>query len=170
MNATRIIACTFALAALGERAGAQSTPDSQPPKRPVLEQQLRQRVAEVMRRRLQLNDGQMSQLAGVNSRYAPQLGTLATQERETRQRLRALLPAASPDQNEVGRLLDSLLQLQRQRVTLLESEQKELAVFLTPVQRAKYMGLQAQLKRRAEQLRRRGRGRADERAGNMLPR
>jgi hypothetical protein len=36
----------------------------------------------------------------------------------------------------------------------LDAEQKDLGAFLTPVQRAQYMALQAQLKRRADQLRR----------------
>lgn len=118
-----------------------------------LEQQLRQRVATITRQRLQLDDGQMAKLQAVNARLAPQLAALVTHERQTRLQLRAELTAASPDQNKVGALLDTILRLQQQRVSLLEREQKDLSAFLTPVQRAKYMALQNQIRRRADQLR-----------------
>jgi len=41
---------------------------------------------------------------------------------------------------------------------LIEAEQKELAAFLTPVQRARYIALQAQFRNRAEQLSRQNSG------------
>lgn len=50
-------------------------------------------------------------------------------------------------------LLDDMLRLQRQRFVLHEDEQRELALFLTPVQRAKYFGLQEQMRRRMEEMR-----------------
>lgn len=146
------------------RVSAQVT-SSVPQNRPLLEQQLRARVAEITRKRLQLDDAQMSKLEAVNARFAPQLGGLAAQERDTRQKLRAQLTSAAPDQSMVSGLLDEMLRLQRQRLTVLESEQKDLAAFLTPVQRAKYMGLQAQIKRRVELLRRNAQGPRGARAG-----
>ena len=138
--------------------------------RPVLERQLRARVAEITRKRLQLDDAQMSKLAAVNAKYAPQLGKLAGDERATRQQLRQQRVSAAPDQNVVSGLLDNVLKIQRQRLSLLESEQNDLAEFLTPVQRAKYMGLQAQIRKRAEQLRGMKRPPAGGRAGSGLPR
>ena len=143
---------------------AQVAPPT-PQNRPLLEQQLRARMAEITRKRLQLDDTQMTKLEAVNARFAPQLGALAGQERETRQRLRAQLTSPTADQSVVSGLLDDLLRLQTQRLTLLDSEQKDLATFLTPVQRARYMGLQAQIKRRVEQLRRNALGGVNPRAG-----
>jgi protein CpxP len=154
MKISGMIVSAILVCAATANVEAQAVGGAQPQTRSALEQQLRQRMAQVVRNRLQLDTAQMAQLQNVNERYAPQLGGLATQERETRQRLRKQMTAATPNQDEVGKLLDNLLRLQRQRVGLLESEQKDLSVFLTPVQRAKYMGLQAQIKRRAEQLRR----------------
>ena len=160
------IALVFSASLLGATdAGAQPS-DSNARKRPILEQQLRERMAEVTRKRLQLSDVQMVKLQAVNSGYAPQLGKLAGDERATRQQLRVQLSGANPDEAEVGRLLDTMLRIQRQRLTLLESEQKDLSGFLTAVQRAKYIGLQQQLRRRAEQLRGPGPGRPGGRAGN----
>ncbi len=121
--------------------------------RPVLEQQLRERLATITRQRLLLDDAQMSKLQAVNARFAPQMAALATQERQTRQQLRQQLTAATPDQTQVASLIDNLLRFQKQHIGLLESEQKDLSAFLTPVQRAKYMALQTEIRRRADQLR-----------------
>jgi len=153
---SRIAFASFLVAGLSlfGSAEAQQPPTVQRPIRAALEQQLRVRAAEVVRKRLGLNDAQMAQLQTVNARYAPQMAGLVRQERETRQALRAQMTAPAPDQAKVGQLIDTLINLQKSRVTLLESEQKDLAVFLTPVQRAKYLALQAQIKRRTDQLRR----------------
>ncbi|MDQ6718659.1 MAG: hypothetical protein M3Z17_09980 [Gemmatimonadota bacterium] len=161
----RIVAVAFSASLLCSAQSFAQVATPAPQNRPLLEQQLRARVAEITRKRLQLDDTQMTKLEAVNARFAPQLGAVAAQERDTRQKLRAQLTAANADESAVSGLLDELLRLQRQRLTLLESEQKDLSGFLTPVQRAKYMGLQAQIKRRVEQLRRNAPGAAGARAG-----
>jgi hypothetical protein len=76
------------------------------------------------------------------------------EERETRRTLRAQLAAGdSADQQLVAQQLDALLHLQQQRVQLLADEQRELAAFLTPVQRAEFLGMQERAFRAAQQLR-----------------
>lgn len=167
-SAARVV--LVALLAGANGLDAQGVAGTQQPDRTALEQRLRQRVAQVTRQRLGLDDARMAQLEGVNSRYAPQIGSLSAQERESRQQLRRQMTSASADQAEVARLLDNLLRLQKQRVSLLESEQRDLAVFLTPVQRARYMGLQAQIRRRVEQLRRQDSPPLGGRARNRQPR
>jgi hypothetical protein len=62
------------------------------------------------------------------------------------------------DQKRVGELLDRLMTFQDQRFELVREEQRELAGYLTPVQRAKYLVMQEQLRRRVEEMRGRGRG------------
>jgi hypothetical protein len=52
----------------------------------------------------------------------------------------------------VSDLLDASIRLQKQRISIVESEQKELARFMTPVQRARYIALQQQFRRRAQEL------------------
>jgi len=64
-----------------------------------------------------------------------------------------LLTGDAANQQKVGTLLDQMLRLQRRRIDLQENEQRELGKFLTPVQRAKYFGLQAQLRKRMMELR-----------------
>ena len=129
------------------------------PERAVLEQQVRARAAQITRERLGLTDAQMQQLQRVNSRFGPQLGAVANEERATRRELRQQMMAdRQADQARVSTLLDASIRLQKQRIALIEAEQKELAAFLTPVQRARYIALQAQFRNRADQLSRQNGG------------
>jgi Spy/CpxP family protein refolding chaperone len=155
MRTMRLLAClSLSVCSAGAVFAQEPSVTSPQGNRPALEQQLRMRMAEVLRKRLNLTDAQMTQLQQVNGKYAPQIAALATQERQTRQQLRTQITAPTPDQAQVSQLIDALLRFQRQRVDLVDAEQKDLGGFLTPVQRAQYMALQAQLKRRADQLRR----------------
>jgi len=47
------------------------------------------------------------------------------------------------------------LEIQKRLLQLMESEQRELATIMTPVQRAKFTALQEQIRRRVEQMRQR---------------
>src|SRR3954466_45213 len=152
-----LVLAGFALS--GSSALAQTgRPAAVEPNRPALEQQFRQRVAKLAQQRIGLSDAQMSQLEQSNARFAPQLGQVAAQERETRRQLRLELTSTAPNQQHVGVLLDQSLQLQKQRISLVEQEQKDLARFMTPVQRARYIALQQQFRRRADELTRKNQG------------
>ena len=119
-----------------------------------LELQFRQRLAEVVRRRLNLNDSQMRQLGQVNDRFERDRVRLLREERQVRQALRAeVLAGDSANQQKVADLLDRALRIQRDRLDLTEREQRELATFMTPTQRAKYFGIQDELRRRMEEIR-----------------
>lgn len=121
--------------------------------RPALEQQFRERVAKLTQDRVGLTDAQMAQLEQSNAKFAPQLAQVAAQERETRRQLRQEMTASGqPNQQKVSDLLDASIRLQKQRISIVESEQKELARFMTPVQRARYIALQQQFRRRAQEL------------------
>ena len=135
------------------------------PQRDELERRFRERSAEIARRELQLNDDQMSRLRAVNRQFETQRLALFAEERRARQALRAELTAASPNQQKVAALLDNLMGVSRRRFDIQASEQRELAKFLTPVQRAKYFGLQNQLRQRMEQVQ----GRGGQRGGRRRP-
>ena len=143
-------------------SGVQAQPGV-PAQGPALERQFRERFAEVVKRRLNLDEAQMQQLGRVNDRFERDRVMLLRNERRTRQALRAeVLAGDSADQKKVAGLLDELLTIQRRRLDLTESEQRELAAFLTPTQRAKYFGIQDELRQRLEHLRRQ---RQERRAG-----
>jgi len=135
-------------------AQTQGPPPGPNPRREMLEQRLRERTGEIVRRRLQLTDAQMKQLQSVNRQFEQQRGSLITREREIRRELRGeILSGDKANQQKVSQLLDQTMQLERQRLDLMQNEQRELAKFLSPVQRAKLFGLQNELRRRTQELR-----------------
>jgi protein CpxP len=136
---------------------AQAVTSAPPGNRAALEQQFRERTARLTKQRLGLTDAQLDRLEKTNARFAPQLRQLVVQEREIRRQLRQEMTAGnSANQQHVSDLLDGALRVQKKRIAMVESEQKELAAFLTPVQRARYIALQAQFRKRAEELSRQG--------------
>jgi len=161
----RLLVTSLAMAALG--AVISSAPvsaqraDSAPARAGVptqggggLERQFRERLAEVVRRRLNLDDAQMRQLGQVNSRFERERMVLLRDERQVRQALRAeVLAGDSANQSKVSGLLDQALAIQQRRLDLTAAEQRDLSAFMTPVQRAKYFAIQDELRRRMEELR-----------------
>ncbi len=148
----------LALLAPGVAAHAQRVPPAPAGNRPALEQQFRERTARLAQQRLGLTDSQLEKLERSNARFAPQLRQLAAQERDIRGQLRQEMMAGnSANQQHVSELLDASVRLQKQRIAVVEAEQKDLAAFMTPVQRARYIFLQAQFKKRADELRGPGR-------------
>jgi hypothetical protein len=144
---------TLSLFVWGTVARAQSVTAAPQGDRTALEQQFRERTAKLVQQRLGLNDAQLAKLEQSNARFAPQLRQLAAQERDIRFQLRQEMMAGnSANQQHVSDLLDTAIRMQRQRLGIFEAEQKDLAGFLTPVQRARYIALQAQFGKRAEEL------------------
>ena len=137
-----------------------------------LARQFQLRLAEVVRRRLNLNDSQMRQLGQVNGRYERQRMQLLRRERQTRQDLRRQMAAGdSADQSRVADLLKEAMQIQRERLDVTEREQQELSQFMSPMQRAMYFGIQDEVRRRMEEMRQQGRpGAAQGRPGAVRPR
>jgi hypothetical protein len=146
-----LIAVSLLLAEAAVNAQPVASPAN--PNRAALEQRFREQSAKVAQQRLGLTDAQLAQLAQSNARFAPQQNQLLVQERETRRQLRVEMTAGNlANQQHVSALLDDALRLQKQRIALVEAEQKDLARFMTPVQRAGYLSLQAQVRRRAQEL------------------
>lgn len=144
---------------LAAGVGAQVAPDGG--RRDSLEARVRARMAQVVRAQLGLNDEQVRRLQATNRRFEGQRRELFEQERRVRIELRAALEIGDTTQNaRVGPLLDRTIQLQRERLDLLDAEQQELSTFLTSVQRARLYGLEEQMHRRVQEMRE-GSGRPD---------
>ncbi|MFL5617658.1 MAG: hypothetical protein ACJ79A_04600 [Gemmatimonadaceae bacterium] len=125
------------------------------PRRQQLEARLRQGLWRITKNRVGLTDEQMTKLAEASRPFDAQRRQLATQEREERLAMRReILAGPSADQQRIATALDHVLDLQRRRAQLQIDEQRALAPFMSPLQRAKYAALQEQLRRRAENLRR----------------
>jgi periplasmic protein CpxP/Spy len=121
-----------------------------------LEMEVRRNFARIVRQQVGLNDDQMRRLAPITQRYEQQRRQLQMQERDARVGLRQLvLGPQTADSAQVERLLQQLIGVQKRRVELLESEHRELAAFMSPMQRAKYAALQERIRRQLEQMRQR---------------
>lgn len=126
--------------------------DADQSQRPAV-QALERRVAEVVQRTLGASDDQMRQLGDVNRKYQGERKALSQKDREARKTIRAeVLRDSMADQEKVSRMLDDLVEVQRQRLDVFVREQRDLAHFLTPVQRAQYATLQEGLRRKVDQL------------------
>ena len=165
LAAVLILACAATLSAQAPAAARRQarqvqTPDSVRPNRANLEQQVRERMAQITKQRLGATDDQMVKLQATNRKFDDMRRTLVEQERDVRMSLRdEMLRPDSARQGQVAALLDRVIKTQRQRVDIQEQEQKELANFLTPLQRAKYFALEQQIRQRVTQMRQQIQGR-----------
>ncbi|HEU4632120.1 MAG TPA: hypothetical protein VFS08_20385 [Gemmatimonadaceae bacterium] len=149
----------FLMAAVLAAGGAQPLLGQQRPvgrqapgQRALLERRLQQRVEEIERRELRLTPEQAQRLRATKRRFEANRLTVLQRERQLRRALRAELAAGEGANGQrVDGYLTELLQLQRQRLDILEEEQRALSEFLTPVQRARYLALQENLRNRLEQ-------------------
>lgn len=151
-----VAACAVAFAGLSSTAAAQDRrPEPTPAQRDSLEARVRARMAMMLRSQLGLSDEQLRRFQATNQKFEGQRRSLFEQERDVRRDLRTALAASDTAQQQarVATLLDRTLQLQRQRLELVEAEQRELATFLTPVQRARLFGIEEQIRRRVMEMR-----------------
>ncbi len=144
-----------------DRANRPTTPAE----RAALESQLEKRLADMVQRELSLTDEQMRRVAEVNKRIDVDRRAVLMRDRRARGALRAELEdSGTPNDAKVSALLDEMLAVQQERVRLTTVEQRALSAFLTPVQRARYLGLQEGFRRRMEERRSQG-GAAAKRPG-----
>lgn len=135
---------------------ARPQPGAQAPgRRQQMERQLRERLWRVTKEQVGLTDAQMAKLGETSRRFDARRRTINQQERAERSALRQQIAAGDQaDQSRISAALDHLIQFQRQRVDLQAEEQRELAGYMTPLQRARFAALQEQVRRRVEMLRR----------------
>jgi Spy/CpxP family protein refolding chaperone len=113
---------------------------------------VRQAIERLIRTQVRPTDAQMKQLQAIDARFEPRRAKLNRDEMQVRRQLRqAMTDSANVDEAKIGDLLDRMIAFPGQRAALVESEQKELARVLTPIQRARYHAIQEQLRRRIEQ-------------------
>jgi hypothetical protein len=137
-----------------QRGAQQQLPRAAPNEQQVLRQRVRQAFAGVVRKQLNLNPVQMQTLQRTDQKYEQQRRAVVLSEREARLGLKAAMEDSTghPDQDKIAQYLDQLVQGQRRRADLLEGEQKELAGFLSPLQRAQYFALKERLNRKMQEL------------------
>lgn len=151
-----LLCASTASAQKGARRPRQARPAPEanaPARRQQLEQRFRQRSEQVVRDRLNLSDEQVTQLRAVNANIGTQRNGLVEQERAVRSGLRdEMAKGSAADQSRVSQLMAQARDLQSRRFALQQTEQQQLSGFMTPVQVAQYVGLQAQLRQRMRQM------------------
>lgn len=153
-NRVRSLCAIMLIASASSAMQAQEPVPPPSAERDSLEQRVRQRMGQMMKTQLGLTDDQMRKLQTSNRRFEAQRRDLFQQERTVRSSLRAELRAGdTARQAEVEALLDRMMLVQRQRTELIEAEQNELATFMTPIQRARYFGMEEQIRRRVMEMR-----------------
>jgi Spy/CpxP family protein refolding chaperone len=156
MRTNRVLLTLAAVASLAASTiGAQQAPPGAPPvdpQRDSMETRVRVRMMQMLKTQLNLTDDQVRRLGATNRRFEGQRREMFEQERRVRFDLRQALSEGG-DTTQVASLLDRMLTLQRERVSMMEAEQRELATFLTPVQRARLVGLEEQIRRRMTEMR-----------------
>jgi hypothetical protein len=138
----------------GRRAAQQEQPGgANAMRRQQLEQQIRRGFWRAAKVRIGFSDDQMHQLEETSQRYDARRRALAQEEKAQRVALRReILADSAADQSTISASLDRLHQLQRQRLELQAEEQKDFEAFMTPLQRAKFLALQEQVRRRMQEL------------------
>lgn len=132
---------------------------AQPARSQQLQQQIRRSLWRVTKQRLGFSNEQMLRLEHATQRYDVQRRALAQQEKAQRVALRTeMLADTAANQGIIAAALDQLHAVQVRRLELQGEEQKELAAFMTPLQRARFTTLQEQVRRRLQEL---ARARAD---------
>jgi Spy/CpxP family protein refolding chaperone len=121
-----------------------------------IEAQLQRRIMTIMKERLELSDAQVTQLGEVTRRFERERMEQRGAEYRLRISLRReLTKGDTASQDRVAELLERFPDVERRRIDLMEREQRELAQFLSPVQRARYLALQDEIRRNMEQIRQR---------------
>ena len=141
--------------AQGRRIRPMRPPPAQgvQPHRQALEQEFRQRSEQNVRQRLNLSDEQVNRLRAVNASIGSQRNALLEQERGVRMSLRdEMAKGSSADQARVAQLMGQAHDLQSKRFALQQDEQQQLSSFMTPMQVAQYVGLQAQIRQRIREM------------------
>jgi protein CpxP len=121
-----------------------------------LEMEVRRNFARLVRQRVGLNEAQMTRLVPITQKYEQQRRQIQMQERQARMSLQgAMRDEQTADAKQLEQQMQTIIDVHKRRAALIEAEQRELAEFMTPVQRVKFMALQEQMRRNLEQMRQR---------------
>jgi hypothetical protein len=128
-----------------------------------LRAQVERRFAEHVRRELDLSDDQATKLRATHERYAERRRTLMQRQQEVRRALDdQMRPGVAANGDSVRKLMDALQAGRGDGLKLEQEEDREMAGYLSPVQRARFQTMRERFLQRVQQLRReRGRGGLD---------
>lgn len=141
MRATWIVLAMTVMA--GARATAQEPADTvasdDTAAAEMLREEIERRFAERVRTNLGLSNDQVSRLEATQQRFAPRRRALVREYVETERALRRQMrPGVAANPDSVRVYLDAQQRIRAQQLELERDEDRELAAYLTPVQRAQF--------------------------------
>ena len=124
-----------------------------------LRQQIEQRFHQIVRQRLALSDDQDAKLRATQERFGAQRRDLMREQADHRQALdRQMQPGVAANSDSVQFHMQGIQRNQERLLRLQQDEDREMAGYLTPVQRAQYQMLRDRLATRLSDLRRQRQG------------
>lgn len=146
------------LALIPDAASAQGRPSRPPGDRGALEERVRARFAEIVRRELGLTAEQLQEIDEVVAPFQDQRRTLVLREAALRRQMRPGNAADRSDQ-EARQILVEMTAVREEETRLFRSEMEGLQQTLTPAQTLRFYELRADLMERVQRLRQPGPGR-----------
>jgi DNA anti-recombination protein RmuC len=154
-----------ALAALMGAPGAWAQDvggEDDPVRNQALRQQIEDRFAERIKAEIGLTDQQLARLRATSTTYGSRRRDLAAQERTLRGALAdQMRPGVAANQDSVSKLTDGLVNLRASYAQTLRDENREMAQYLTPVQRSQVLAMRERLTQRIRAIREQRQGRRE---------
>ncbi|HEY3279240.1 MAG TPA: hypothetical protein VGJ83_01910 [Gemmatimonadales bacterium] len=153
--------------AVAQQPAAPPPPDTGEAGR--LRRQIEERFAQRVQQDLRLTPDQAAKLRGTQERFGERRRTLMRQQFERRRAMDGQMQpgiAANPD--SVKKLMDGLQAGRMEMVRIEQEEDRDMAGYLTPVQRARYQQMREHLMQRLNEMRQERQGR-ERRAPGMRP-
>jgi len=129
-----------------------------------LRAQIEERFSQRVQEELKLTPDQATKLRASQEKFGPQRRTLMRQQMERRRALEdQMQPGVAANADSVKRLMDANQTARGQMLKIEQDEDREMATYLTPVQRARYQQMRERLMGRVMEMR------AQRRGGRMGP-
>ncbi len=156
----------LSLALAPSLAGQEPPPAAPLPQRPDtaeaerLRAQIEERFAQHVQQELRLTPDQAAKLRASQERFGTQRRALMRQQMERRMALDdQMQPGVAANADSVRKLMDGVQTGRAQMLKIDQDEDREMAGYLTPVQRARYQEMRARLHQRVNEMRQQRRGR-----------
>ncbi len=124
-----------------------------------LRTRIEERFSQHVQRELRLTPDQATKLRASQERFGSQRRALMRQQLERRRALEdQMQPGVAADADSVKRLMDGMQAGRAAMLKIEQDEDREMAGYLTPVQRARYQRMRELLMRRVSEMREQRRG------------
>ena len=153
-----IVAVIWAPVARAQDLGGEDDPV----RNQTLRQQIQDRFAARVKAEVGLTDQQLARLRETSMTYGSRRRELAAQERVLRSALASeMRPGVAANQDSVSKLTDNLVNLRASYAQTLRDENREMARYLTPVQRSQVMAMRERFTQRIREIREQRQGRRE---------